>query len=500
MKQTYVKMNNNNKHLSLGNLCRLIKELALNKSFAGQSEVFYALFEDDTISDSAINNYCIGYREIGKDFKNIYLQYQKEYSNNPQILNNIICNIISILEGNFKTRKFEQENILLKKLCIALYNLAKNDSNASDNFCKEIHNCIKENNFQAAFSQILFFIILEKKQPIYTESINKEILESILNSTYISINELEKFLKLQLQDGVNYFYGIKKLAKEGNPCACHELGEMEYKGEMVGYPRYIKAFEYLKIAADKNHPRACWLIAQMFLTGKLKQDFSTAWEYLKRAESLGSVAAINTIGIFYLNGYVPGHPKNEKKAIEYFEKAAKFDYAYSYNNLGKLYESKNNNEKALEYYLMSATLEESWACNKVGQIYLNNKDYKKAFEYFNLALNVPSAYLEYWAMYNLAKHFYLFGCHQINLEANKEVAIKFFEESSNKIPNSLEELIYIFIDKYKTNPKEEILNTINNYIEKLSLSPYYKNCKQKIEQKLIELKKSKPLKIEIIND
>ena len=345
----------------------------------------------------------------------------------------------------------------------------------------------------------MFFIILEKKQPVYTKTLNKETLENILNSTYISVNELEKFIKLQLNDGINYFYGIKKLAKEGNPCACHELGEMEYSGKMVGYPRYIKAYEYLKTAADKNHPRACWLIAQMFFTGKLEQDFKTAWDYLQKAEELGSIAAINTIGLFYLNGYVPGKPKDENKAIEYFNKAAKFEYAYAYNNLGKIYDKKKDKNKALEYYLKSAALEESWACNKVGLIYLNQKKYKEAFHYFNLALNVPSIYLEHWALYNLAKHFYLNGCHQINIEIDKNKAIDYFMAAKNKIPNALEELIYIYIDEYKNNPNKEILKTINTYLDELSLTPYYKACESHIQQKLQELKKIKHLQIEIKN-
>ncbi|MCI9084590.1 MAG: sel1 repeat family protein, partial [Bacilli bacterium] len=189
--------------------------------------------------------------------------------------------------------------------------------------------------------------------------------------------------------------------------------------------------------------------------------------------------------------------KNENKAIEYFKKAAEFEYAYAYNNLGKIYENKKQNDKALEYYLISASLEESWACNKVGTIYLNEQNYKKAFYYFNLALNVPAAYLEHWALYNLAKHFYLNGCYQINLEKNEEKAINLFVTAKEKIPNALEELIYINIEKFKVNPKEEYIKNINNYLSELSLTPYYKLCKENIEKNLIELKQIKHLKIEL---
>ncbi len=66
METKYVKMNNNQRELSLGNFCRIVKELSLNKTFANQTEVFYAIFGVDNVSDSTINNYCIGYRSILK--------------------------------------------------------------------------------------------------------------------------------------------------------------------------------------------------------------------------------------------------------------------------------------------------------------------------------------------------------------------------------------------------------------------------------------------------
>lgn len=489
MKKTFVKMNNSDKHLSLGNLCRLIKETSKNKILAGQSEIFYALFEDDLISDSAINNYCIGYRDIGKKYKKIYSTYEDEYKIDPKILNKIIINIISILEGRFDSENLNVNNQLFKKLCLNLYNIAKNDNTVSNDFTKKIYEYIKNNELEKAFSEILFFIILEKKQPIYIENINKEIFESLLNNTDISMNELEKFLKLQLNDGINYFYKIKTLAKEENPYACFELGEMEYNGQMTGYSRYIKSYEYLKIAASKNHPRANWLIAQMFLNeqlgNKTEEDLELAFNYLKKAESLGSVAALNTLGLFYLN-------RDKSLAITYFEKAAKFDYVYAYNNLGKIYEENKDYQKAFDYYLTSANLEESWACNKVGQFYrtgkAGTKNLEKAFHYYTLALNVPSFILEYWAMFNLAKFFYLNGCYSINLEADKDKAISLFETAAaHGINEAIEELIYLYINEFKKTHDDKLLIKINNYLEKLSKTPHYEECKKKIEKKLLEL-------------
>ena len=77
MKKNFIKMNNNQNQLSLGNFCKIVKELAQNKSFANQTEVFYCLFGVDNVSDSTINNYCIGYRSIGTEFRQIYIKYKK---------------------------------------------------------------------------------------------------------------------------------------------------------------------------------------------------------------------------------------------------------------------------------------------------------------------------------------------------------------------------------------------------------------------------------------
>ena len=74
-------------------------------------------------------------------------------------------------------------------------------------------------------------------------------------------------------------------------------------------------------------------------------------------------------------------------AIDYFKQAAKYDYVYAYNNLGKIEETKNNLEKAFYYYEKSANLNESWACNKLGELYRlgigTNKDLKKSFYYYS---------------------------------------------------------------------------------------------------------------------
>ncbi len=502
MDTKYLKMNNNQRHLSLGNFCRIVKEFSLNKTFASQTEIFYAIFGVEDVSDSTINNYCIGYRSIGTDFKQIYIK-RKNYPNKE--FDETMLSLISIIKGQIY-HDLEHESIIkllnegiFKKLCLELYNLAKNDETINTDFTKNLNKLINEDEIYNALCEILIYIVLEKKQPIYIEKNQRELFENILNNTNISMYELEKFLKIQFQDGINHAYSLKKLAKEKNAYAAFELGEMEYSGRMTGKPRYIKAYEYFKIAAEKNNPRANWLIAKMLLDGQIgskkEEEINEAYEYLKNAESLGSVAATNTIGLCYLNGLVPNEEKNIKKAISYFEKAAANDYVYAHNNLGKLYEKECNYEKAYEHYLFSASLEESWASNKLGQWYQKGiyveKDMQKAYEYYRQALDVPRSILNYWAYFNLAKYFYLNGSYEAKIEKDINKAIEYFEYTLDKIDESYEELIYIYIEKYRQNQNEEYIKIINKYLNILSLKPHYKKCEEKIKNKLKEIEREK---------
>ncbi len=495
-------MNNNQRHLSLGNFCRIVKEFSLNKTFASQTEVFYAIFGVENVSDSTINNYCIGYRSIGTNFKQIYIK-RKKYPNSE--FDETMLSLASITKGQLYNDKSHDEIVdilndnIFKKLCLELYNLAKNDESVDSEFTKKINNLIRNDKIYEVICEILIYIVLEKKQPIYIDKTQRELFENLLNNTNISMNELEKFLKVQFQDGINYTYSLKQLVKEKNSYAAFELGEMEYSGRMTGKPRYIKAYEYFKIAAEKNNPRANWLIAKMLLDGqignKTEEEIKKAYEYLKNAEELGSIAAINTIGLCHLNGLVPNEQKNQEKAIKYFKKAASENYVYANNNLGKIYEEEGNYEKAYKHYIFSASLEESWASNKLGEwhrkgIYVK-KDMKKAYEYYNKALEVPKSILNYWAYFNLAKYFYLNGSYEAEIEKDTNKAIEYFEYTLDKIDASYEELIYIYIDKYKRDQKEEYLTKINQYLNIFSLKPYYKKCKNNIKEKLKEIEREK---------
>ena len=92
----YIKLNNNDNHLSLGNFTRIIKENTINKTSALQTEVFSTLFNTANINDTTINNYCIGIRSINNDYKQQYIIYKKNYPKDNYILLDIIINLLTI--------------------------------------------------------------------------------------------------------------------------------------------------------------------------------------------------------------------------------------------------------------------------------------------------------------------------------------------------------------------------------------------------------------------
>ena len=516
MKKKYIRLNVDDKHLSIGNLCRIIKNLAINKAGALQSEIFCVLFSLDQVNETTINNYCIGCRSINSDYKQVYINYWKKKDKDKDVLLEVIFNIVIILEGQFisitndiEKKKFINKNNLFRNLCNKLYNLAKNDSQVTGEFSLEVQDMLREEKYDEAFEKMLFFIVLDKVQPIYEDDLKKEAIENILENSNISALELEEFLILKFRDSTNYDYAIKRLAMKGNSYACYELGTQEYYGYIASYPRYDISYNYLKVAASNGHPSANYLIASMFLKKKIgsgkKEELEIAYEYLKVAVKLGSVEALNTIGYMYLEGIYPLE-KDKIQAEKYFKEASKYDYAYAFNNLGKMKEEEENYKEAFDYYLKSANLGESWACNKVGEYYRkgigNKKDFKLAFDYYNKALDCNYRNICYYAKYNLAKYFYLDGCVDVVLVKDRELAIRYFEEASREgIMVASMELIYIYSEKYLETWEEEIINKINYYVRLVEQSPEYNiEIKNEIEGNLRRIRDKKRINKDIIKN
>ena len=413
MKKSYIKMNDNNNYLSLGNVVNTIKKVSSNK-IAMQVEVFSALFGVNSVTVTTVNNYCIGYRPIGIEYKKIYKDLKE---GNKELYLPIILQLISILDDKVYVLTDESINIInnnrkLKEVINELLLIAENDEHINEERIKKIKNMDSFNSI----IELLNYAILENTQPVYTQDINIK----------INKKELDDYLKVKLYYGQSYISSLIYLAKQNNMYACAELGSLEYDGLVSGEVNYNASFDYYMSAAKKDHPKACWMIANMILNKRVEYDFDIMWKYLNKSISLGSAAGYNTLGLCYLRGITPSKEIDIKKARHYFELASDMGYVFAFNNLGKIYEKDDINE-AIKYYKIAADMGDSWALNKVGEYYRKNGNFSLAFMYYSKAIECPLSERNKYAYYNLAKYYYENGCKELNISKDLEKAHEYLE-------------------------------------------------------------------------
>ena len=418
MNKKFIKMNDNKNYLSLGNLVNIIKNNSKVKESSIQNQVFSSIFNIKSINNTTVNNYLIGYRAIGLKNKKIYIELKDEYKNNKNIFLKIISNVLTILEEKIYKENDINLNIInsskrLKSVCNDLIDLSLNDINITVSFKNKVKDLLNNNNLYECFIEFLFYTILENKQPIFKDIINYE---------YNKL-ELDEYLRINLFEGMSYISSLLELSKKDNVFANAELGSLEYSGLISGKKDYEKSYMYYKKAALKNHPKGCFMVANLILMNRVKEkDLNIMWKYLKQAEKLGSIAAINTLGKCYLYGINPNKEKSIELALDYFNKASEFGYSYAYNNLGIYYE-KVSKEEALKYYKLSADLNNSWALNKVGEILRKSGNKKDAYFYYLKSIETPITERNFYGYYNLAKYYYL--------KNNKSIAEEYFKIALN---------------------------------------------------------------------
>ena len=382
MKKNYLKMNDGN-YLSLGNVINVIKKVSNNKN-AMQTEIFCSIFGVNNVGTTTINNYCIGIRAIGLEYRELF---KKKYEKNE--LEDNIRSVVSILENKIYDDDDLNKSSKLEETINELLTIVSNDPHI------EKGRFIKEDNYHT-FIELLYYAILENKQPIYKQDINIK----------INKDELEEYMKIKLYMGHSHISDLIELANKNNMYACAELGSMEYDGLINGKPNYEKSYEYYLKAANKNHPKGCWMVANLILNKKVDKDFDIMWKYLNKSIELGSAAGYNTLGLCYKRGINQENKVDLEKAKYYFNLSSELGDTFAFNNLGKLYEEDNDIEEAIKYYKISADMGNSWALNKVGEYYrIVKKDLDTAYMYYKKADECPISERSKFAKSNLAKYY-----------------------------------------------------------------------------------------------
>ena len=504
MKKKYIKLNDNYSHLSLGNIIATIKNNSKNKTSAIQGDLFCAIFDIEYINESTVNNYCTGSRSINDEYKQKMINLKKKYAKDELVFMNIICNILSIINGtiyNVYDINYINQDEALKNICLKLINISKNDYFVPKEKTIYFNNLYQQHDYYHLFIELLLFSILDKVQPLYETDFNNYIIESLLNNTNISIIDLQDFLQLELSGGINFSHSLLKLAEDGNPYANYELAIKEYRGEFSGTPRYDMAYQYFLKSASNHHPSAYWMLGNMIMNNLIGSsnefDAKMAFNYFAKAMELGNIAAINSIGKCYKLGY--GVKKDIETAKKYFFKAAEKNYSYALNNLAKLYEEEGNLKKAYECYLKSANLKESYANNKMGEFERLKGNAKVAFNFYKEAINTSINEIYPWAYYNLAKYYYLNGNTESNIFKDENKAIEYFKNSTTLI-ESLIELFLIYYQKYQDTLDNNYLNKMYQYKDQIEHHPNFdKAYLALIENKIKMLKKPLTINLDKLN-
>lgn len=417
MKRNYIKMNDNDNYLSLGNVINTIKKVSNNNN-AMQTLLFSTIFNVSNVNATTINNYCIGYRAIGLEYKKIYIDLKRRYELDKQVYIDIILDILSIMDDVIYVKddnslELINNNKKLKEVVDNLLVIANNDEHIE----KDVISNIKNMNLYESFIELLNYSILDNNQPVYTQSINIK----------INRQELNEYLKIKLYYGESYINSLLELSRKDNMYACAELGSLEFDGYISGKPNYKKCYEYYYKAALKDHPKGCWMVANLMLTKRVKLDFDTMWKYLNKSIELGSFAGYNTLGLCYLRGINKENKKDINEARKNFWISAEHGYVFAFNNLGKTYEDEGNIEEAIKYYKISADMNECWALNKVGEYYRKKGDLKKAFIYYSKAIDSPITERIKYPYYNLAKYYYENGCKEANIKKDETKAKELYK-------------------------------------------------------------------------
>ena len=135
-------------------------------------------------------------------------------------------------------------------------------------------------------------------------------------------------------------------------------------------------------------------------------NYKKAIEWYEKAAKQGDANAQYNLGVMYHHGH--GVDVNYKKAIEWYEKAAKQGYADAQYNLGLMYHHGQgvdvNYKKAIEWYEKAAEQGDAQAQYNLGIMYDHGQgvdvNYKKAIEWYEKAAEQGLAS----AQYNLGKN------------------------------------------------------------------------------------------------
>lgn len=186
---------------------------------------------------------------------------------------------------------------------------------------------------------------------------------------------------------------VMEPARLGNPFALFTLGDI---AKNAGYPDdaeeyYREAFEGFKKLAEKDDARAINYLGRLCLGGVLF-DEKRAFEYFNRAAELGLVDAVANVGLCYLQGW--GTPEDLEKAKKYFREATELNSVWAARALADCYCREENFEEGAKWSALAADAGDLNAIVNLAKLHDEGrgveKNAEKATELYRQAANAGS--------------------------------------------------------------------------------------------------------------
>jgi len=168
------------------------------------------------------------------------------------------------------------------------------------------------------------------------------------------------------------------------------IGLICFSPQSFSISKQLPNIKSLQQEASQNNIQAQITLGNMYETGQnIPKDYKKALEWYTKAANQGNALAQFYVGRRYADGAL-NIPKDYKKALEWYTKAANQGNAQAQLNIGIMYQDglgvPKDVRKSLEWYTKAANQGNALAQLNIGIIYKDGlgvpKDYKKAKIYF----------------------------------------------------------------------------------------------------------------------
>ncbi|MCD8285773.1 MAG: sel1 repeat family protein, partial [Clostridia bacterium] len=240
-----------------------------------------------------------------------------------------------------------------------------------------------------------------------------------------------------------------RAADAGDPDMQYEMAIHYLKGEGIEPSRetFTKAMDWLHIAANQRHPKACMFLAGAYEGGHgVEQNDETALVLYLTAANGGIADAYADAGMCYLEGR--GTDEDDEEAVRCFEAGAEAGSLLCMTNLGISYHEgsgvKRNLKKAFKCFKQAADEDYPEAIFYLARMYDDGEgtkeDKPEAVRLYRLAAKKGYKLAQYYAGLS-----YEYGD---GIRKNTAKAIEYYTQASDKIPEACHHLGVLY-----SNPK-----------------------------------------------